>query len=108
VVAPCVFDCESKDVAAIASERADLAARAPLNKLTVREMSGATFTVSNLGRRGSALHAHRGAADDGDAGAGAHRGDVGGARRAVVAGQVIGLSLTVDHRASTASPRANS
>lgn len=49
LVVPCVFDCATKSLPAIAAERASLVERAPLNKLTVREMSGGTISISNLG-----------------------------------------------------------
>lgn len=49
LVVPCVFDCGGKDMAAIAAERASLVERAPINKLTVKEMSGGTISLSNLG-----------------------------------------------------------
>lgn len=49
LVVPCVFDCGEKELATIAGERASLVERAPLNRLTVREMSSATISISNLG-----------------------------------------------------------
>jgi len=49
LVVPCVFDCAGKDLPTIAAERASLVERAPKNRLTVREMSGATISISNLG-----------------------------------------------------------
>ncbi len=49
LVVPCVFDCAAKPLSEIASERASLVARAPINKLTVKEMSSATISISNLG-----------------------------------------------------------
>jgi pyruvate dehydrogenase E2 component (dihydrolipoamide acetyltransferase) len=49
LVVPCVFDCAAKTLPEIAAERASLVERAPINKLTVKEMSGGTISISNLG-----------------------------------------------------------
>ncbi len=49
LVVPCVFDCAAKGLPQIASERASLVERAPVNKLTVKEMSAGTISISNLG-----------------------------------------------------------
>lgn len=49
LVAPAIFGADKKDVSALRAARHDLAARAKTNKLTVTEMTGGTFTVSNLG-----------------------------------------------------------
>lgn len=49
LVVPCLFDCAAKSLPEIAAERASLVERAPINKLTVREMSGGTISISNLG-----------------------------------------------------------
>jgi len=49
LVAPAVFDCESRTLAEIASARVDLVARAHSNKLSMREMTGGTITISNMG-----------------------------------------------------------
>ena len=48
--APAIFDADLKSLAERANARKDLAERAKTNKLTVAEMTGATFTVTNLGR----------------------------------------------------------
>lgn len=105
LVAPCLFDCAAKDVAAIAAERADLAARAPANKLTVKEMSGATFTVSNLGTT-RVRHFTPIAARPTTAMLGLGRiAEMPVVRDgAVVARRMLGLSLTVDHRAIDGQP----
>jgi pyruvate/2-oxoglutarate dehydrogenase complex dihydrolipoamide acyltransferase (E2) component len=50
LVVPCVFDCAAKTLPEIAEARASLVQRAPINKLTVREMSGGTISISNLGQ----------------------------------------------------------
>ena len=49
LVAPAMFGADAKDVTDLRAARQDLAARAKVNKLTVTEMTGGTFTVSNLG-----------------------------------------------------------
>ncbi|MEM1236549.1 MAG: 2-oxo acid dehydrogenase subunit E2 [Pseudomonadota bacterium] len=49
LVAPAIFGAGDMDVAALREARQDLASRAKTNKLTVTEMTGGTFTVSNLG-----------------------------------------------------------
>lgn len=52
LLVPTVFDADGKSLSAIASETQDLAGRARARTLTPAEMSGATFTVSNLGMFG--------------------------------------------------------
>lgn len=49
LVAPAIFGTDTMDVSALRAARQDLAARAKTNKLSVTEMTGGTFTVSNLG-----------------------------------------------------------
>ena len=49
LVAPAVFGAGELDLSALRTARQDLAARAKINKLTVTEMTGGTFTISNLG-----------------------------------------------------------
>lgn len=49
LVAPAIFGAGEMDVAALRAARQDLAARAKINKLSVTEMTGGTFTISNLG-----------------------------------------------------------
>lgn len=94
LVVPCVFDCAAKSLPEIAAERASLVERAPLNKLTVKEMSGGTISISNLGltrvryftpvlnRPQTAIIGLGRIARDG----------------------MMGLSLTVDHRAIDGQP----
>jgi len=52
LMVPVVRDTDSKGLAAIAAEVRDLAARAKEGRLRPEEMSGGTFTVSNLGMFG--------------------------------------------------------
>jgi pyruvate dehydrogenase E2 component (dihydrolipoamide acetyltransferase) len=49
LVAPALFGAGDMDVSGLRTARQDLAARAKINKLTVTEMTGGTFTISNLG-----------------------------------------------------------
>lgn len=94
LVVPCVFDCAGKDLPAIAAERASLVERAPINKLTVKEMSGGTISISNLG-----LTRVR------------HFTPVLNRPQTAIIGLgrigrdgMMGLSLTVDHRAIDGAP----
>ncbi len=49
LVAPTIFNAEKMNIEARAKARKDLGQRAKINKLTVPEMTGGTFTISNLG-----------------------------------------------------------
>lgn len=51
LVAPTIFDVQNKTLEEISSSRKDLISRARSGKLTVPEMTGGTFTISNLGLR---------------------------------------------------------
>jgi pyruvate dehydrogenase E2 component (dihydrolipoamide acetyltransferase) len=94
LVVPCLFDCAAKSLPDIAAERASLVERAPVNKLTVREMSGGTISLSNLG-----LTRVR------------HFTPVLNRPQTAIVGLgrigrdgMMGLSLTVDHRAIDGQP----
>jgi pyruvate dehydrogenase E2 component (dihydrolipoamide acetyltransferase) len=99
LVTPVVRAAEAKNVAQIAGEVADLAERARSGKLTRDEITGGTFTVSNLGMFG---------VDRFDAiinppqvailavGAGSERVVVRGGQPAVA--KVVTLTLSCDHR----------
>lgn len=52
LVVPVIIDADRKPLSTIASETLDLAGRARAGHLTVNEMTGGTFTVSNLGMFG--------------------------------------------------------
>jgi len=52
LLVPTVFDADAKSLGRIASDTEELAARARAGQLTPPELSGATFTVSNLGMYG--------------------------------------------------------
>ncbi|MCK0139866.1 2-oxo acid dehydrogenase subunit E2 [Aliiroseovarius sp. F47248L] len=49
LVAPALFGAGDMDVTELRAARQDLAARAKINKLSVTETTGGTFTVTNLG-----------------------------------------------------------
>lgn len=49
LIAPALLDCQDRDVEGISVALRDLAARARAGKLRAREISDATFTLSNLG-----------------------------------------------------------
>ncbi|OGL05398.1 MAG: hypothetical protein A3J45_12070 [Candidatus Rokubacteria bacterium RIFCSPHIGHO2_02_FULL_69_13] len=49
LITPVLRDCHAKSLAQIAVESRDLAERARARKLRAQELSGATFSVSNLG-----------------------------------------------------------
>lgn len=49
LVAPAIFDAQAKSLEEISAARRDLQARAAENKLQVKEMTGGTITISNLG-----------------------------------------------------------
>ncbi len=49
LITPVLRDCDAKPLAQIAAESRDLAERARIGKLRVQELSGATFSISNLG-----------------------------------------------------------
>jgi pyruvate dehydrogenase E2 component (dihydrolipoamide acetyltransferase) len=49
LITPVLRDCHAKSLAQIAVESRDLAERARNRKLRAQEMSGATFSISNLG-----------------------------------------------------------
>ncbi len=89
LVAPCVFDCQRKSLLEIAAERRSLVERAPANRLSVSEMSGGTFTLTNLGQTRVRHFTPI-----------LNRPQVAilGLGRISPAGE-MGLSLTVDHRA---------
>ncbi|MGL6043106.1 MAG: 2-oxo acid dehydrogenase subunit E2 [Sandaracinobacteroides sp.] len=94
LVVPCVFDCAAKALPQIAAERASLVERAPVNKLTVKEMSGGTISISNLG-----LTRVR------------HFTPVLNRPQTAIVGlgrigrdRAMGISLTVDHRAIDGQP----
>lgn len=108
LVAPALFDAQSIALGAFPEARRALVDKAAAGKLGVRELTGATFTVSNLGR--SRVHHFTPILNVPQV---AILG-IGGIESRVVpdhAGEirtadVIGLSLTFDHRAVNGAPAA--
>ncbi len=49
LAAPAIFGAEAMSVEELRAARQDLSSRAKTNKLSVKEMTGGTFTISNLG-----------------------------------------------------------
>lgn len=107
LAAPAIFGAGSMSPAELRAARQDLAARARANKLSVREMTGGTFTVSNLGlTRVEQFTPILNAPQIGILGVGCivetatRDGDGVGFR------PMAGLSLTFDHRAVDGAPAA--
>ena len=109
LVAPAIFGAGDMDVAGLRAARQDLAARAKTNKLTVTEMTGGSFTVSNLGlTRVEHFTPIINAPQIGILGIGrltdrAVRTADGG----IELRPYVGLSLTFDHRAIDGAPAAD-
>ena len=108
LVAPAIFDAQAKSLRELAAARMDLIARAKTNKLSVKEMTGGTFTLSNLGRsRVQFFTPILNTPQIAILGIGriderAFSNGSGG----IEMRPVIGLSLTFDHRAVDGSPAA--
>ncbi|MCL7938739.1 2-oxo acid dehydrogenase subunit E2 [Halomonas sp. ATCH28] len=108
LLAPALFDAQTIMLGALPEARRDLVAQARAGTLGVRELTGATFTVSNLGR--SRVHHFTPILNVPQVailGIGGTQvrlvpDDDGGWRAA----EVIGLSLTFDHRAVNGEPAA--
>lgn len=107
LVVPVIHDADNKSLADLAAARASLAAKARAGRLSLDEMSGGTFTISNLGQEeiefftpiirlpesgvlGVGLLQERPVCRDGR----------------VVAAPVLRLSLTFDHRLLDGAPAA--
>lgn len=109
LVAPTIFDCASKSVAELRAARQDLAARAKANKLSVKEMTSGTFSVSNIGlSRVEHFTPILNTPQLGILGVGcARERAVRGADGAIAFKPYVGLSLTFDHRAVNGAPAAD-
>lgn len=99
LVTPVVFDADQKGIGAIAAEVRDLADRARTRRLKAHEITGSTFSVSNLGMFG--IERFTAILNPPEAGILA----VGGVRDAavvqggqVVAGKRMTVSMSCDHR----------
>lgn len=108
LVAPAIFGAEALDIAALRAARQDLAARARANRLSVSEMTGGTFCISNLGlTRVEAFTPILNTPQIGILGIGCTRERaVREADGAIGLRPFIGLSLTFDHRAIDGAPAA--
>lgn len=109
LVAPAIFDAQDKSVAQLREARRDLAARARANKLSVTEMTGGTFTVSNLGLT-RVEHFTPIIASPQIAILGIGRlieRPVRGEGGEITWRSAVGLSLTFDHRAIDGAPAAD-
>ena len=109
LVAPAIFDAGKMDLATRVAARRDLVERAKINKLTVKEMTGGTFTISNIGltrvRHFTPILNVPQIAILG-VGETAMRPWVLN-NAAVLPRPVMGLSLTFDHRAVNGAPAAD-
>lgn len=108
LVAPTIFDAHAMSVTELRERRQDLAARAKANKVTVKEMTGGTFTISNLGI--SRVHHFSpiiNAPQIGICGFGrAEERACRGPKDELEWRRFMGLSLTFDHRAVDGAPAA--
>lgn len=106
LVAPAVFGADAMDIATLRQARQDLATRAKSNRLTVREMTGGTFTLSNLGlTRVEHFTPILNAGQIGILGIGCLRErPVSASDGGLALHPHVGLSLTFDHRALDGAP----
>ncbi len=108
LVAPAIFDAHDKPLQDLRQARQDLSGRARENKLTVTEMTGGTFSISNLGL--SRVHHFTPILNTPQIGI----LGIGCTREKAVRGEdgsiqfipFVGLSLTFDHRAIDGGPAA--
>ena len=109
LVAPALFNAEQLDGESLSQARKALVDKALAGKLSVKELTGATFTVSNLGL--SRVHHFTPILNPPQV---AILG-IGGVQRrlelsasgALVEAEWLGLSLTFDHRAVNGAPAAD-
>ena len=107
LIVPVVRDADRKDLRTIATEAKDLAERARTGKLKIDDVSGGTFTITNLGGYGiDAFTPILNTGETGILGVGRiiekpaiYRGEI--ARRSMIT-----LSLTFDHRIIDGAPAA--
>jgi pyruvate dehydrogenase E2 component (dihydrolipoamide acetyltransferase) len=100
LVVPVIRDADRKSVSAIGAETRELAGRAREQRLTPQEMSGGTFTVSNLGMFGvDAFTAVINPPEAAILAVGATRKDVVFRDGEVVPRDRMTVTLSIDHRA---------
>jgi len=99
LITPVLRSAESKDVVALAQEARDLAAKARDNKLTREEITGGSFTISNLGMFGiDAFDAVINPPQVAILAVGSIRDVVVLRNGAPAAGRLMTLTLSCDHR----------
>ena len=107
LVAPAIFNADRMDVLQLRAARQDLAGRAKANKLSVTEMTGGTFTISNLGlTRVEQFTPILNTPQIGILGVGCIREKPVRTDEGLAWKPCIGLSLTFDHRAIDGAPAA--
>jgi pyruvate dehydrogenase E2 component (dihydrolipoamide acetyltransferase) len=99
LVVPTIFDADQKSLGTIASESRRLAERVRDGTITPAELSGATFTVSNLGMYGmTAITPVVNPPQAAILGVGAARDVLARLDGAIVDRQLVTLTLSCDHR----------
>ena len=107
LLAPVVRDVPGLTLQQVAERSADLVARARLRKLTAEELSGGTFTITNLGAMGvDAFTPIINLPECGVLGVGRIVREPVAVNDAVVVQDRVGLSLTFDHRLVDGAPAA--
>ena len=105
LVAPAIFNAGTLSLAERVAARRDLVDRSKINKLTVKEMTGGTFTISNIGltrvRHFTPILSIPQVAILGVGETALRPWVVDGA---IVPRPIMGLSLTFDHRAVNGAP----
>jgi pyruvate dehydrogenase E2 component (dihydrolipoamide acetyltransferase) len=107
LLAPVLRDVAGQGLAALARARADLVARAQRGSVTPAEMSGGTFSLSNLGAQGvDAFTPLLNPPQIGILGVGRIRAVIAPFNGAPAVRQAVSLSFTFDHRAIDGAPAA--
>lgn len=107
LAAPAVFDAGALSLLDLRAKRQDLAVRAKANKLTVQEMTGGSFTISNLGlTRVEYFTPILNTPQIGILGVGRIVESAVSTADGVAFKPFVGLSLTFDHRAIDGAPAA--
>ena len=105
LVAPAIFNAGNLSLAERVAARRDLVDRSKINKLTVKEMTGGTFTITNIGlsrvRHFTPILSIPQVAILGVGETALRPWVVDGA---IVPRPIMGLSLTFDHRAVNGAP----
>ncbi|GAA0415897.1 hypothetical protein GCM10009133_25490 [Cocleimonas flava] len=108
LAAPAIFGANKMDVFELRAARQDLSDRARNNKLSVTEMTGGTFTISNLGlTRVEHFTPILNTPQIGILGVGCITETAVREGDSLVWKPIMGLSLTFDHRAIDGGPAAN-